>query len=297
MIVSPADLVDELSDYYHNGLPPGDRTGWESIDKHYTVYPGQFTVLTGIPSHGKSEWLDALMVNLSKTWQFCIFSPENYPHAIHISKLLEKHHRKPFGRGVTERIQIGEMSDGVVYMTEHFGFFKPSPDLQVPNMATILNEAGDWFESRGLNYKRGLVIDPWNELEHRRPDRLSETEYISQCLSEVRQWAREFQVHVWIVAHPMKLQKDRNGDYPVPTPYDISGSAHWRNKADNCIAVWRDVLNPEKPTQVHIQKVRFKHIGSPGMVELKYDKVTGRYSVIPSVVDIDRYRRASGGDD
>ena len=104
MIVSPADLVDELSDYYHNGLPPGDRTGWESIDKHYTVYPGQFTVLTGIPSHGKSEWLDALMVNLSKTWQFCIFSPENYPHAIHISKLLEKQPPKVSGQSFWWRI-------------------------------------------------------------------------------------------------------------------------------------------------------------------------------------------------
>lgn len=279
MIVCASDLIDELKNYYENGLPPGDRTGWATVDPHYTVMPGQFTIVTGIPSHGKSEWLDALMVNLSDKWQFCVFSPENFPHEIHISKLLEKYHKKPFQKGIAERIQRSELPDGIWHMDEHFGFFKPSPDLQVPDIPTILNEAGAWFETRGRNYKRGLVIDPWNELEHRRPDRNSETEYISQCLSQVRQWAREFEVHVWIVAHPMKLQKDpRTGNYPVPTPYDISGSAHWRNKADNCIAIWRDVEADTQMVQVHVQKVRFKHIGKPGVVELRYDRITGQYN-------------------
>ncbi len=297
MIINASDLVDEISHYYDHGLPRGDRTGWENVDKFYSVLPGQFTVITGIPSHGKSEWLDALMVNLSKDWQFCVFSPENFPHQLHIAKLLEKYHRKPFGAGIHERIPKSALPEGILYSDEHFGFYKPVGGLQIPDIGTILDAASAWFSTRNRPYKRGLVIDPWNELEHQRPDRQSETEYISHCLSQVRQWAREWEVHVWIVAHPMKLQKDKNGDYPVPTPYDISGSAHWRNKADNCIAVWRDVGDTSKPTQIHVQKVRFKNIGEPGIAELKYDKVTGRYLVVPSVVEIDRYRRAAGGDD
>jgi hypothetical protein len=36
--------------------------------------------------------------------------------------------------------------------------------------------------------------------------------------------------------------------------------------------------DPAKPIEVHVQKVRFKHIGRIGMVELVYDRVTGRYS-------------------
>jgi twinkle protein len=69
----------------------------------------------------------------------------------------------------------------------------------------------------------------------------------------------------------MKMQKDKDGNYPVPRPYDISGSAHWYNKADNCIAIWRDVANNPQQTQVHIQKVRFNGTGHPGMADLIYD--------------------------
>lgn len=294
MIVCASDLIDEIRDYYDNGLPPGDKTGWATIDPHYSVLPGQFTVVTGIPSHGKSEWLDALMVNLTPDWEFCVFSPENFPHQLHISKLLEKHHKLPFTKGVHERMERSSLAAGILYMDSCFGFFKPTPGLQVPNITTILNEAGAWYDMRGTKKKRGLVIDPWNEVDHLRPDRMSETEYISQVLSEVRQWAREYEVHVWIVAHPLKLTKDKNGEYPVPTPYDISGSAHWRNKADNCIAIWRDVMADNSLVQVHVQKVRFKHIGKPGLVELRYDRITGRYSMVPSVVEVNRYRTAKG---
>ena len=107
---------------------------------------------------------------------------------------------------------------------------------------------------------------------------MTETEYISQSLTKVRRFARENDVHVWLVAHPTKLRRLDNGSYPVPTPYDISGSAHWRNKADNALAIWRDTSEFNNPlVQIHIQKIRFKEIGRPGMVELKYNIITGTY--------------------
>jgi twinkle protein len=80
---------------------------------------------------------------------------------------------------------------------------------------------------------------------------------------------------VWVVAHPTKLKKLDNGGYPPPTPYDISGSAHWRNKPDNCITVYRDMESND--VDVHIQKVRFKEIGKIGKATLRYDVATGCY--------------------
>ena len=83
----------------------------------------------------------------------------------------------------------------------------------------------------------------------------------------------------------MKLNKGPDGNYPVPRPYDISGSAHWFNKADNCIAIWRDVMNNPQLTQVHIQKVRFNSTGHPGVAELLYD-----YNQASYVYEADFYR-------
>jgi twinkle protein len=81
------------------------------------------------------------------------------------------------------------------------------------------------------------------------------------------------------VAHPAKMQKNKDGTLPVPTPHDVSGSAHFWNKADNCITVWRDLSDYKRQqVDVHVQKVRFKHIGRIGVAEIMYDRVTGRYS-------------------
>ena len=86
------------------------------------------------------------------------------------------------------------------------------------------------------------------------------------------------QVHVWLVAHPAKMLKRADGTYGVPTAYDISGSAHFRNKADVCLCVWRDLLATDGITEVHVQKMRFNELGKVGMVQLKYDLATGKYN-------------------
>jgi twinkle protein len=118
---------------------------------------------------------------------------------------------------------------------------------------------------------RAMVIDPWNEMDHYRPSGLTETEYISRVLTELRRAAREYKCHLFLVAHPTKMAKDKDGNYPVPRPYDVAGSAHFYNKADNCITIWRDVMNAPQETQVHIQKVRFNSTGKPGVAQLLYD--------------------------
>ena len=124
---------------------------------------------------------------------------------------------------------------------------------------------------------KGLVIDPWNEIEHVRPSSISETEYVSQVLGRVRRFAKVSGVHVWFVAHPMKLQKDKDGKRPAPGPYDISGSAHWANKADFVITVHR----PDdygQISEIYISKVRHKWLGKKGVVKLRYNPATGEYS-------------------
>ena len=84
-------------------------------------------------------------------------------------------------------------------------------------------------------------------------------------------------MHVWIVAHPTKMYKTNNGKYPVPTPYDISGSAHFRNKADNCITIWRDLEDEHKQVEIHVQKIRFREVGKIGQKNLGFNVTTGRY--------------------
>ena len=108
---------------------------------------------------------------------------------------------------------------------------------------------------------------------------LSETEYISEALTFLSTWARSANLHVWVVVHPAKIYQSKDtGKRDVPTPYDIAGSAHWYNKADNILTVHRDQTAGNPLVDIQIQKVRFKHIGKVGAIQLHYDKITGRYS-------------------
>lgn len=274
--VDAGDLSARLESLWESGLPSGYKTGWPSVDKHYTVAPGQMTILTGWPGSGKSEWLDALLVNLARQgWKLAMFSPENQPIELHASKLVEKISGKPFGDGPTERIGKDELLALAVKLARAFAFIAvPSGDCV--DAKAVIAAAEKWFAANPAK-EHGLVIDPWNELEHWRPQNLSETEYISQTLSFIRNWARESGVHVWIVAHPAKARREE-GKLPVPRPDMISGSQHWWNKADCAVTIWRDMEDVTRnEIEVHIQKVRFKHIGRPGLVPLTYDRVTGRY--------------------
>lgn len=270
-IISIRSLQPNLRIIYDKGLPRGEKTGWHTLDQNYTVRKSEWTVVTGIPGAGKTEFIDHLMINLSdKGWKFGIFSAENLPYERHVISLLEKWLGKPFNPGPNQRLTESEIATGLTYLSTRFFFI--NPDETDIRLERILDLAKILVEKHQID---GLVIDPWNELDHSRSERMSETEFISACLTKIRRFARTHKLHIWVVAHPAKMYKNKEGEYPVPTPYDISGSAHWRNKADNAICVWRDVTKPEKPTEIHIQKIRFREVGKIGISTLKYDVVSG----------------------
>lgn len=224
-----------------------------------------------IPTHN-SEWVDALTVNMAlyHGWRTAFYSPENYPIRLHMMKLAEKYIEKPYNEGPHPRMTAAEVSKARDWMQAHYRWLMP----ESPSLDEILDKA------RALVFRDGircLVIDPWNEVEHNRPSGTTEAEYVSESLRKLRLFARKHEVLVIVVAHPRLLEKRSDGKYPVPTPYDISGGANWRNKADNCVAVYADPTDPRGGVEIHIQKVKFKLFGQVGMVLMTWDRVTGRY--------------------
>jgi twinkle protein len=266
------DFADEFMRMYDEGVPSGMSTGWECVDRHWRVQAGQLLVVTGIPGHGKSEWVDALGVNLALRhgWKTALYSPENYPVRLHMMKLSEKLIGKPYNPGPHERMTKSEASQATDWIEEHFVWIMP----EQPSLDEIMDKA------RALVFRRGircLVIDPWNEVEHSRPAGMTEAEHVSTSLMRLRRFARKHELLVIVVAHPRLLEKRPDGNYPVPTPYDISGGAMWRNKADNCVAVYANPTDVHGAVEIHVQKVKFKLFGQVGMVPMRWDRVTGRY--------------------
>lgn len=120
-----------------------------------------------------------------------------------------------------------------------------------------------------------FVIDPWNEIEHARERDETETEYIGRAIRHLKRFAKAFRVHIAVVAHPTKSVKDADGNYKMPTLYDISGSSNWYNKADLGVIIHR---TNEDDTVFKTQKSRYHEIiGRPGEVRMHYSKDERRF--------------------
>jgi twinkle protein len=266
---------DQVIALYRGGRRRGVSTGWATVDEFITIRAGEMSIVTGIPGSGKSEWVDALMMNLAgqQGWRFAICSFENPPDE-HLGKLAEKYAGAPFSDGPRMRMTETDLRRALAWLKDHFCFIRA--DDESPTIDWILEKAKAAVMRYGV---KGLVIDPYNEIEHKRPAGVTETEYVSAILAKIKRFAQAHGVHVWFVAHPQKMQRDKDtGKIPVPTLYEISGSAHFVNKADIGIVVARDWADGSRDVEIHVKKVRFKAVGKTGVAKLEYDRPTGIYS-------------------
>jgi len=271
-IFSAKDVSENIQDIYRFGYQKGAYLGWDGLKDLFSLKMGEMTIVTGIPGSGKSNFVDAMMINLANNegMKFAIFSPENWPIQRHVATMIEKITEQSFHGN--DRMTEDEMKDGLDFIDDHFRFIVP-PENAPCTIDAILDYTKMIVSRDGIS---GLVIDPFNEVEHEY-GRLTETQYISQELTKIRRFARLHQIHVFIVAHPRNLRKNEDGTYKPPTMYEISGGANWRNKADNGICVHRN--NYETPeVRILIQKIRFREVGKIGECVLIYDKKSTTYS-------------------
>lgn len=267
-VFNAIDIQDSIWDYYNNGLPSGFGIGMHEFDMFLKFQPGYLTVITGIPGHGKSEFLDFLMcrLNISHDWKFALYSPENHPLQLHFSKLAEKIIGKPFDG--QNRMSPLDLTTTIEYLKDVFYFVNPAENFTLDNILTAVKSL---VRKKGV---KAFVIDAWNKLEHNYST--NETKYISEQLDKIVTFCEKNSVHCFLVAHPTKIQKDKaSGKFEIPNLYSISGSANFYNKAANGITVYRDYEH--FTTEVYIQKVKFKHWGQTGCCQLAWDKTNGRY--------------------
>ncbi len=112
---------------------------------------------------------------------------------------------------------------------------------------------------------RFIVLDPWNELEHKSRHGEPETVYIGRALRAIKRFAKVHDVAFWIVAHPTKPFE---GKVKMPRLLDISGSANWANKADFGLSYHR---TDDNIADLCVTKVRMGYPGRRGNVKVTYD--------------------------
>lgn len=273
-IAEVSDFEDEIDDIYENGYPKTVKIGYPAFDKLLSFRGGETTTITGYPGSGKSEFIDDITLKLAQLhdWRIGVFSAEN-PKNIHFTKLAERLiGKKVWSENHHFQMSREELQEAKLFINDHYFFVKPADaDITVDG---LLSMALQLIKRKGI---KAFIFDPWNCIEHKRPNNMTETDYVSFVYGRLQFFAEKYDIHIFIVAHPVKPQKDKKtGEYPIPTLYSINGSSHFYNKTFNGMSLYRHYESNE--VEVHVQKVKFKFVGKEGMVEFSYDWTNGRYT-------------------
>jgi twinkle protein len=271
------DLLDEVLRLHEKGLPDiisPKKAVFGNLKDVFSIMMGQLTVVTGIPSHGKSSFVDWYLLNLIHEYDFkaSIFSPEHSPLPLYISKHIKLSIGKPFWNNCTveDIYKYTEWSREKIYYTTQ-------EENQDPDWDWLINKMTEQMYTYGINI---FVIDAWNKVQMSKG--LAGKEAIDTILTRLTNFCVKHNVHIFLVAHPTKMKKDADGNYEMPTLYDVSGSADFKNQTHNGFTIFRQFETNEKEgyTLFSNQKTKFDFQGKIGeLIKFKYHNPTGRYYV------------------
>ena len=248
------DIEDEVTDFVRNGFKKGFQIGLDNFDNIFSTYTGQFITVTGIPSSGKSDFVDQMVVGYNQEygWKTAFASPENAPTYLHAHKLMRKVWGDMPTKGDIGRDKWNQVAN---HVNDNFFFI----DMERYTLESVLRKGAELVKRKGI---KCLVIDPFNKVRDVDCTTEDVNRYTMEYLTKIETFAKKYDVLVFIVAHPTKMYKDSNGKIEEPTMYNIKGGGEWYDASYHGLLVHRDY--ELKTTKVKVLKVKFQNLGENG---------------------------------
>lgn len=248
------DIEGEVTDFVTNGFKPGYQIGLSNFDDIFSTYTGQFITVTGIPSSGKSDFVDQMVVgyNANYGWKTAFASPENAPTYLHAHKLMRK-----VWQDMPRKADIGgdKWNQVAEHVNDNFFFI----DMERYTLESVLRKGAELVKRKGI---KCLVIDPFNKVRDVDCKTEDVNRYTMEYLTKIEIFAKKYDVLVFIVAHPTKMYKGSDGQIEEPTMYNIKGGGEWYDASYHGILVHRNY--EAKTVKAKVLKVKFQNLGENG---------------------------------
>ena len=264
------DIEGDVTDFVRNGFKPGYQVGLREFDSIFSTYTGQFITVTGIPSSGKSDFVDQMCVGYNQLygWKTAFASPENQPTFLHAHKLM----RKIWG-GMPSEADINTEKWNTIADMCNSSFYHI--DMEKYTLEHVLKKGAELVKRKGI---KCLVIDPYNKVRSAKPS-TDVNQYTLDYLEQIDVFAKKYDVLVIVVAHPTKMYKDGNGKIEEPTMYNIKGGGEWYDASYHGLLVHRDY--DAQTVKVKVLKVKFQNLGENGAeAHFKWQSDSGGYKAI-----------------
>lgn len=284
------DLYDDMIGFYENGMPETfapKHPCFGNLKNIFSVMRGHLVVATGIPSHGKSNFVEWYVMNLVNDYKMkaSFFSPEHHPMALHQTTFVEKFYGKNFfiNNFDIPRVTKQEVKRYKDWANEKI-YLTSAENGDFPTWDWLFEKFKEQMFVFGVDV---FVIDAFNKLQHAN-SRQNELSSIREVLTKLTLFAQINNVIIFLVAHPRKMTTNELGDYQIPTLYDVSGSADFRNQTHDGFSIYRHYRDKEidgdniykNQVQFFVEKIKMKFQGEMTKSEtFNYDLPSGRYYV------------------
>ncbi len=267
-VVTLKDINEELEEFIYEGFKPGYQIGLNNFDSIFSTYTGQFITVTGVPSSGKSDFVDRMVVGyyLKYGWKTAFASPENKPTFLHTHKLIRK-----IGGWMPNKDDIGteRWNNVISKVNDNFYFI----ENERYDLDAVLSKGAELVKRKGI---KCLVVDPYNKVKMQGASAMSIPDATMEYLTRIEAFAKKYDVLVIIVAHPTKMYKKEDGTIDEPTMYSIKGGGEWYDASYHGLLVHRNY--EQKTVKVKVLKVKFQNLGeNQAEAHFKWDHISGDY--------------------
>lgn len=277
-VIYGIDVKEQALSIYDQGYAKVDGIGVPELDDKFKPKRGEITVLTGIGNYGKSsfkKWYQAMRIILYGE-KFASFAPEDNPPEEYYHDFVEiilGCDCSPNNPNRPSRQTYEYVYDLVC---KHMFYVYPKDVSPTPQyvmevfLELIVKENVD-----------GVDIDPFNQMANEYNKFQRSDKYLEWVLSVFARFAQINNIYFWIIAHPVKMQKGGDGNYPCPDVFDLTDGAMWNNKMDNILVYHRPYAqtDPQNPTcEFYSKKIRRqKVVGKKGFIVFEMFFKTRRF--------------------
>jgi twinkle protein len=281
------DVAETMWENFKKGSQLAPTTRFDEMDSYFRWKKGDVNLVTGYANHGKTfYWLQMMLTkSIWDDWRWAVFCPENFPANDFYDDLIEMYSGK-WLRNMSD----DEYLDACFFINEHFFYVYPENDH---SLLSVHDKFRYLILKKGVD---GVLVDPWNQLDHEQKTMQRDDQYLSQALKDVKRFALINAVSYNIIAHPKNPTYNQDKSLPIADMYDLHGGSLWGNKSDQIISYHRPRFHEDKNSpecEIYLQKVKRKRTGGQlGSFSLRlnwgmkrYEESDGRIPCDPKLAE------------
>lgn len=264
-----------------NGHPRGENTGFECLDRLYSIKQGTYTFILAPPHHGKSEFAFELAFNQAMKYgkKTLVYSPETGSVEDIYAEFIHKYTGKHIYKSMPGFIEDKDYYKAVNYIDEYFSIL--DSDEKSYGFKDIIELVTD---------EKIVLTDPYNELKHDMSNFGTRQDlYIEDLCGEIRRYCKKNKKHWMLTLHPAHQQIQNDGGlryYPMPMAREAAGGQALLRKAMTWINMWRPPIGlnddfgrpyAENQVLINIEKAKPKGVSTKGDTSLFFDWKCNRF--------------------